>query len=169
MRSAPILLALGITLSCAVAPAAAMGFGKVGSPTLLGQRLDFSALVHLDGNEVLERNCVSAEVRSGENKLGDDQIRVSVQGGADPGERTVRVTTLRPIDEPIVTVDVTIGCTSRISRKFVTFLDPPMLNLARAGESDQRPAEPQRIESQVAPLVAIVEPPRAAARASAST
>ena len=168
MRRTPILCALGITLCCIVSPASAMGFGKVGSPTLLGQRLDFSARVRLEGDETLEHKCVSASVHAGENRLGDDQIRVSLQAGADAAERMVRVTTLHAVDEPVVTVDVTIGCTSRISRKFVTFLDPPMLNLARADAREPQAAEPQRIESQVAPLLAIVEPPRAAVRASTS-
>ncbi|HEX7438119.1 MAG TPA: hypothetical protein VF308_15545, partial [Caldimonas sp.] len=141
-----------------------MGFGKTSSPTLLGQTLDFSASVHLGPDEAFGRECVAAEVSSGDNKLGSDQIRVSVQTAADPNERTIRVTTLRLIDEPVVTVTLTVGCTSRVSRKFVTFLDPPLLNLAQAGETDARTAEPQRVESQVAPLVAMLRPPRSAAR-----
>ncbi|MEO7010572.1 MAG: hypothetical protein ABI156_15590, partial [Caldimonas sp.] len=168
MRRTPILYALGIALCWIGSPASAMGFGKVGSPTLLGQRLDFSARVRLEGDETLENKCVSASVHAGENRLGDDQIRVSLEAGAGPAERMVRVTTLHAIDEPVVTVDVTIGCTSRISRKFVTFLDPPMLNLARADAREPHVAEPQRIESQVAPLLAIVEPPRAGDRTSTS-
>ena len=170
MRRVLILLSIGATVCFAAPSVQALGFGKVGSPTLLGQPLDFSATVHLDADEALERRCVSAEVMSGENKLGADQIRVTLQAGADPGMRTVRVTTLRMIDEPVVTVNVTVGCTSSLSRKFVTFLDPPLVNLAGAAATDSvaQAAEPQRIESQVAPLVAMLRPARAATRPSVS-
>ena len=61
------------------------------------------------------------------------------------------------MDEPIVTVNVTVGCLSKVSRQFVVFLDPPLLRLAQSGAAETPALPPQRVDSQVAPLVAIVQ------------
>ncbi|HEX7438607.1 MAG TPA: hypothetical protein VF319_00795, partial [Caldimonas sp.] len=97
MRRVLILFSIGATLCFSAPSVQALGFGKTSSPTLLGQALDFYASVSLGADEALGRECVAAEVSSGDNKLGSDQIRVSVQTAADPNERTIRVTTLRLI------------------------------------------------------------------------
>lgn len=160
MRRALILSSICTTAWFGVGSAHALGFGTTTSPSLLGQRLDFSARVHLSSDESLLRECIKAAVFAGDYRLGADQVRVSLRPGNDPDERVVRVTTLRPIDEPVVTVDLTIGCSAQVSRKFVAFLDPPVLDLARSGAPEMRPAEPEpRFESQVSPLFAIASDP----------
>ena len=136
MRRFPIPFLLVLAVPFLPVSSSAIGFGKVASVASLGQPLDFTATVRLDGDESLERHCVFAEVDAGENRLGADQVRISVQRGAEPGERRVRVTTLRKIDEPVVGVNVTLGCASPVTRRFVAFLDPPSLRLARAGDAD---------------------------------
>ncbi len=157
MRRALTLVSIGAAVWLAVPTAQAIGFGRIGNPTLLGQPLDFSAIVRLDNDEALEHRCVSAEVLSGENRVGADQVRVELRRGTDASERIVRVTTRHMIDEPVVTVVVTVGCTSRVTRRFVAFLDPPVLNLARASEEPLRTDDPVRVDSQVAPLLALVQ------------
>jgi hypothetical protein len=118
--------------------------------------LNFAAAVRLESDEFLSRECVSAEVQSGDNKLQPGQIRTTLEGGADSGERSVRVTTSTLIDEPVVTVSVTIGCASRITRRFVVFVDPPLVDLAQAGSAPVTLA-PQRNDSQVSPILSIVQ------------
>ena len=132
-----------------------MGFGATHTPSLLGQPLDFAAQVRISADEELSRECVIAEVYAGEYRLGSDQIRVQVRAGRDANERAVRVRTVNALNEPIVTINLTVGCTARVSRQFVTFLDPPMLNLAQADESTSPAIEPStrvnaRVESQFA-------------------
>lgn len=168
MRRVLSVISIG-TLAWLTAPSAlAIGFGKVAHPTQLGQPLDFSAVVRLDADEVLERRCVFAEVLSGDNRIGADDVRIGLRPGADPAERIVRVTTLHKLDEPVVTVVVGIGCGSRVTRRFVAFLDPPLLRLAQAAEGVGRAAEPATEESQVAPLVALVEPARVERRVASA-
>lgn len=153
MRSTPILLAIAIaTVLCATTPAVhALGFGKIANATTLGQPLNFAARVHLDMNESVARECVAAEVFAGENRVPSDQVRVTLEPGQGAQQRNVRVTTRAPIVEPVVTVNVTIGCGSRLSREFVAFIDPPLLQPALAE------LPPQRVDSQIAPLLAIVQ------------
>ena len=136
MRAAPTLTAIGTALCFASTPVQAIGFGRISNTTQLGQQLNFSAGLRLDPDEVLTRECVSAEVQSGENKLAAGQVRVSLEDIPGSNERRVRVTTLSLIDEPVVTVSVTVGCNSSVTRKFVAFVDPPLINMAQAAPAE---------------------------------
>ncbi len=163
MRSAQSLTAIGVALGIFALPAGAVGFGKVTNTTLIGQALNFAASLRLDADESLARECVGAEVQSGDNRLLPSQIRVTLEGSGDSSERSVRVTTLTPIDEPVVTVSVTVGCAAKVTRKFVAFVDPPLINSAQTAAFETLP--PQRIDSQVAPVVTMVQGERPTATA----
>ena len=146
MRAVSILtatLAIGTAL-CLATSAHAVGFGRVSNSTQLGQPLNFSAGVRLDPDEVLPRECVSAEVQSGDNKLQPQQVRVTLEGGADAAGRSVRITTTTLIDEPVVTVSVTLGCNAKVTRRFVAFIDPPLVNAAQTAPVETLP--PQRLD-----------------------
>jgi uncharacterized coiled-coil protein SlyX len=156
MRSAAISLTLGTLLLAAVGNAQALGFGRVVNVSTLGQPLNFAATVRLENDETLARECVSAEVISGEAKLPAAALRITLEPGADVRERQVRITTLTPIDEPVVTVNVTAGCIPSLSRSFVTLIDPPLVNLAQGGAAPAT-LPPQRIESPSAPAVAVAQ------------
>ena len=156
MHAALTVIAIGSALLFAGGTAQALGFGRVSNGTQLGQALNFAATVHLEADETLARECVSAEVFSGDNKLASGLIRVTLEGAPDATERSVRITSSALIDEPIMTVSVTLGCTAKVTRKFVSFIDPPGVNLALGAAADAAALGPQRVDSQVAPLLAIV-------------
>jgi len=167
MRRALILSSICATAWCTTSPVKAMGFGTTHNPSLLGQPLDFAAQVRISADEELSRECVVAEVYAGENRLGSDQIRVQVRPGRDANERAVRVRTVSALNEPVVTINLTVGCTSKMSRQFVAFLDPPMLNLARADEGTPTAVETAtradaRVETQFAMAVQPAVEPSAA-------
>lgn len=167
MRAASTLTAIGAALLLAGTSAHGMGFGRVVNATQLGQHLNFGAALRLAPDESLDRECISAEVQSGDNKLAPGQVRATIEGYGD--ERTVRVTTTTIIDEPVVTVSVTVGCTSKVTRKFVAFIDPPLINLPDSSSTQAAaPLPAQRNDSQVAPLVTLVEGERPAPSASTS-
>ena len=155
MRAAIHLTAIGAALWVMGSSAGAVGFGPISNATQLGQPLNFAAAVRLEADETLPRECVSAEVMSGDNKLLPGQVRVTLEGAADSPERSVRVTTSALIDEPVVTVSVTLGCAAKVTRRFVAFIDPPLINLAQAAPLETLPA--QRNDSQLAPLVRLVQ------------
>ena len=157
MRRVLTPLAIGSLLWMAASTAQALGFGRISNTTLLGQPLNFTATVRLEADESLTRECVSAEVQSGDNPVAAGQVRVALDAGADANERIVRVTTGSLIDEPVVTVTVTLGCASRTSRKFVAFVDPPIINLAQAAPPEPAEPAPQRVEAPVPPVVAVVQ------------
>ena len=153
MRRASLTFTFGAALTLlGSTDVIAMGFGRTTTATTLGQPLDFSAIVALDAEESLARECVFAEVEIGDAKVARDNVRATLESVAGNGERRVRVTTRTVVDEPIVTVNVIVGCNSQISRRFVSFVDPPSVNLASAQPS----LPPQQLGNQVGPLLDIV-------------
>ena len=166
MRSAPLILSLGAAVLVLVAPAAhAIGFGRTITATTLGQPLDFFATIALEPDESISRECVSAEVQVGDSRLPAPAVRVTLEPQGDGSGRRVRITTTTPIDEPVVTVEVTLGCNSRISRRFVTFIDPPSMRLAESGA--QLEPQQQMRDSQAAPILEAARNGSKAARAGA--
>ena len=163
MRAALTVIAIGSALLLAGGTAQALGFGQASNGTQLGQALNFAATVHLEADETLARECVSAEVFSGDSKLASGLIRVTLEAAPDSTERSVHVTSNALIDEPIMTVSVTLGCTAKVTRKFVSFIDPPGVNLALPTAVDAAALGPQRMDSQVAPLLASAQPAQAVA------
>ncbi|HWI10169.1 MAG TPA: hypothetical protein VNU48_02460 [Burkholderiaceae bacterium] len=149
MRAVSTLLVTGTALWIAAMPAHAVGFGRVVNATQLGQPLDFLAAIRLDADEQLAPECVFAEVQSGENRLAPSLVRVSLEGPVDSNNRGVRVTTGTFIDEPVVTVSVTLGCVAKITRRFVAFVDPPLINAPQTAAAEASPAPP-RVEAAVA-------------------
>ena len=130
----------------------ALGFGPSNTQTALGQHLNFVASVVLDRDETVSRDCVYADVYAGDAKIAPRNVRAVLEGTRDPTQRIVRVTTAVVIDEPIVTIEVSVGCGSRLSHRFVTFIDPPSLQLAEAGTSETVSLPSPVIDSQTASL-----------------
>jgi pilus assembly protein FimV len=158
MRRASIHHAIGSMLWVAVSAAEAIGFGRVSNTTSLGQPLNFEATVRLATDETLTPECVAAEVFSGDNKLVQPLVRVQLDSGADGAERKVRVRTTTVIDEPVVTVLLTLGCDNKTTRKFVAFIDPPALGLAQAGTVGEPPAAPAAVEPSPAAVASGIRP-----------
>ena len=132
MRNAISLLIVCHGLSLAPSAAFALGFGRVDSATVLGQRLNFSAQLSVEPQDALTEACVSAEVSVGDSRVPAEQVRISLAGPGSATQKTLRITTSVAIDEPVVGVNVTIGCVARISRSFVVFADPPAIERAPA-------------------------------------
>jgi pilus assembly protein FimV len=172
MRAAATLILFCAALAALAANA--LGFGRVSNTSLLGQPLNFTATLNLDANETLARECVAAEVFSGDNQLQPGQIRVTLEGNANARQRSVRVTSTRLIDEPVLTVAVTLGCTAKVTRRFVAFVNPPIINLARAlptaeGAALSAGAAPASRQANARPVASAVQPvmaPRAALKAA---
>src|SRR5688500_3709646 len=117
-RTVPILFALAVL----AVDATAVGLGPAPQSALLGQRLDVSIPLRLEPGESVADECVGADVMAGDSRVASAQVRARVDGTSTAP--VVRVTTLSAIDEPVVSVDITVGCPPRLSRRFVLFADP---------------------------------------------
>lgn len=140
--------------------AMALGFGRSNNSSHLGQSLDFSVLLRFDVDEFVSSECVVAEVYSGDDRVLPSNVRVAIDAPLPSGERMLHVSTGPIIEEPVVTVNLSVGCPARLTRKFVAFVDPPALNLAQAAPLvTAAPAIEPGAAPASAPDVAIAPPP----------
>lgn len=129
----------------------ALGFGQAGSQAVLGLPLDFAVAVRVEPDEQADAECLRAEVRFGDVQLGTSQVRVQWDPASAGPQRTARVTTLAPVNEPIITVDLTVGCKARLSRQFVAFADPPTVRTPPETQAPTSAAGAQPPSSHRAP------------------
>lgn len=115
---------LAASLVAAVGPAAAVGLGRPVTASSLGQSLNLIVPLRLDADEPLAPDCVSAEVLVGDSRLPAPLVRVAFENASDGSPRALRVITLQPVDEPVVVVNLAVGCPARLTRQFVAFIDP---------------------------------------------
>jgi pilus assembly protein FimV len=112
-----------------------LGLGRANSHAILGDDLSLTVPVRLEAGERLDDECLAADVFFGDDKVAPERVRAKLQTDAK-GATEIRVTTLTPINEPVVTVYVVAGCQSRITRKIVALADPPGMQMASTvGES----------------------------------
>ena len=142
MQRTILSIALGLIFNISSPSAWALNLGKGALGSTLGQALNFSVNVNAEPEEGITPDCVSAEVYSGENKLPSGAVRISNDGAAGTTQFTVRVSTSAAIDEPVVTVAVALGCPTRVTRRFVLFVDPPITTINAEALADEgfRPA-----------------------------
>ncbi len=107
--------------------AMALGFGAVHNPTRLGQPLEFSVAVRLDEGETLEPECVTAEVSSGDQRLLASDVHARLLKGSSDRDMRISVVTSVRLREPVMTLQISAGCATRVVRRFVNLLDPAPL------------------------------------------
>jgi pilus assembly protein FimV len=152
-------------LLCATPAVNAAGFAGHSSGATLGKALDFSVQVRLDpGAEPLTPECVSAEVTTGDLRLQPNQVRTVIESQSADLAR-LRVQTTQSIDEPVIGVNLSVGCSARLSRRFVILADPP-------GLGPQQPAQGSglAVAAPAEPLLAAAVPAASSAiQATAAT
>ena len=119
-------LAASALLVLAAQPSMAVGFGRVVNTTTLGQPLDITVPVSADPTEQITAECVAAEVMVGDSPLPSPAVQLRLDPSPDSGVQWLRIHSPVRIAEPVVTVTVSAGCASRVSRQFVVFVDPPL-------------------------------------------
>jgi pilus assembly protein FimV len=158
-RTASPSLLIGALLMTVAVGAHALGFGRSDGQHLLGQPLTFRIPLNLDADESIGAECAAAEVLAGDQRVPADSVRATIVAGNEPGERVLRITTRASIDEPVVTVTAAVGCPTRLSRRFVLFLDPPTVQIAEPAREAPAPAP----AAAAAPAASAPEPAAAAA------
>jgi hypothetical protein len=138
----------------------ALGLGKVVSATTLGQPLSFLIGLRLDAGETIEARCIKAEVSLGDRELPDALVRARVETASSGGERRVRVTTTVSVDEPVVSINLHLGCPPSLSRNFMVFADPPARGATVSGDEPPPDAgwSTDRSESAVGAVLSTLAP-----------
>ncbi|WP_460534881.1 type IV pilus assembly protein FimV, partial [Giesbergeria giesbergeri] len=123
MKLRPPLLALSAALFTSGAGALSLG-GALGN-VVLGRPLDIRFQIHADAAAAEGRLCLSAEVLQGEAGMGASLSTVTLQPAQRGKPLLARVQTNAPISEPVVTVQLSVGCTGVVRRSYTLLADLP--------------------------------------------
>ena len=135
MKKTVRVAALALALTSFVQGAAALGFGRLPASATIGQPLDLAVPVRLEAGEALAPDCVGAQVSFADTPQQPGTTTARLDPAApDATERILRVRTTTRVDEPIVSVELSLGCGSRITRTFILFADPPLVTAAAPAE-----------------------------------
>ncbi len=149
----------GMALLCAAGAAYGLGFGHANSRAILGDTLKVSVPLHLEPGEDVPNECVAADVYFGDDKVSPKAIFTEVLGG-EGRDRVLYVSSSIAISEPVVTIYVAAGCKSRITRKIVTFPDPPSASVPLVSEAAPVNVA-DTIQAATLPATRTVSPPGA--------
>ena len=133
MKNTVRAAALGLALSAIVPEAGAIGIGRLPTSATIGLTLDLAIPLRLEPGESLTPDCLAATVSYADNvqQPGTTSLRLE-PARPDATDRTLRLSTTTRVNEPVVTVELTLGCGSRVSRQFTLFADPPVVTAAAA-------------------------------------
>src|SRR5262245_32237742 len=141
MNARSIILVASLALVASM-PAHSLSVVRAPSNVVLGAPLNFPISVQLASDESINSTCVTAEVHQGDQRMAPSAVRMAIEGSGSE-ERVVRVYSTVAIEEPVVTITLTLGCAIRLERRVTVFADPPLVTVAAAPEQ----AEPPRAEA----------------------
>ena len=126
----------------------AASLGRHTGAALIGRPLDISVQAVMDVQEDIANLCLDADVFYADNRLDKSRVRVTAEKASNgPVDTVIRIRAAVPVNEPVVTIYVRVGCQQRIERRYVTLADMPSEAVA-----DRNAAEFGRPPGQVFPL-----------------
>lgn len=135
--------------------ASALTIGRPEGAVWIGKPLDLRVPVQLEGSGGA---CPSVGVKLGDATLSDRDFGTTVEPGRSPDAPWLRIRTTRPIDEPVVTVNVRVGCGATMVREFALLADPPPVSAIDADRAERA------LGASLPPMGA--QPPRSGARST---
>ena len=114
---------LGLALLFAALESQALTLGRLRGAAIIGQGLDVSVQVQTDTDESLSALCLEAEVFHADSRQDPSRVRVSFDPAPAGQPSTVRIRSSVAIDEPVVTVYLSAGCSQKTTRRYVMLAD----------------------------------------------
>lgn len=139
---------MGVVLTGACMGSTALTIGPVRQSVWLEQRLDIAVPIQLDAPAPADAWCASADVYFGDSLVDRAHVQVLPENAAAPEGARLRITTTTVVNEPVVTVELQVGCTPRVMRRFVLLPDIPVRPDAPA---QPEPPTPSVATAPVAP------------------
>ena len=91
----------------------------------LGRRLDVSAVAQLSAGQATATLCATAEVFHADTKVDGSRVRVLTEPTGRADEVNLRIVSTAAVDEPVVTIQLRVGCESETVRRYVLLPDAP--------------------------------------------
>jgi hypothetical protein len=128
---------LGVLLLLNALQCNALGLGRAQGVVWIGQPLDVTVRVRLEGPEDSATLCPEADVFEGDRRVDPGRVRATVEPGPDPREPLVRIRSSSLVEEPVVTVFLNAGCSNKSTRRYVLLAEPQPVDLPSV--SDRTP------------------------------
>ena len=109
-------------LACIALDATALTLGRVRGAALLGQPLKLSVAIEPSADEDAASACLNARVFYGDIQQPPNQVTVNLAQGANQSY-TALIYARAEVSEPVVTVELNVGCGPKTSRRYVLFAD----------------------------------------------
>nr|WP_326528385.1 hypothetical protein [Rhodoferax sp.] len=119
-----VKVASGVALLGIAMGSFALTLGRAQDVAWIGKPLDVRFQVQPDGDGDLQPDCLAAEVLYGDTPLDPARIAVTAKTATGAGHN-LRVATTLPINEPVVTVLLRVGCQQKLSKRYTFFAEPP--------------------------------------------
>ena len=118
------VLALLIVMLFAADSSMAMSLGRYRGTALVGRPLDISVQAVLGTQDDPAALCIEADAFYADNKLDRSQVRVSTEKAlSNPLDTLIRIRSSVLVDEPVVTLNVRVGCQQKTERRYVILAD----------------------------------------------
>lgn len=121
LRNSLIVVILGLLAEAAEALSLGAPQGKV----WLGQPIDLGFEVQLDPGMSVDALCPQARLVSGDAAVPAGRVQVSVRPGDTERNPVLRVQSSHLADEPVLTAQVSVHCTGRVTREYTFLADLP--------------------------------------------
>lgn len=103
----------------AASQVSALSLGNSQGNVQLGSPMDLVFQLKPDAGHTAEASCVAADILMGDVPLAHGDFTLVPQGNS------VRVQTTIPVNEPLLTVKLSAGCSATMTRSYTFFADPP--------------------------------------------
>lgn len=124
MTNNRLLHGLGLlALLGATSTGLALTIGRQQGQAVLGRPLEVQVPVGLDPGMDPAQLCPEAEVFYGATRLPSRMVDVQVTGSGEVARVQLRV--IPPLDEPFASVQLRVGCSQKLSRRFVLLAEDP--------------------------------------------
>lgn len=121
LRNSLIVFILGLVAEASEALSLGAPQGRV----WLGQPIDLGFEVQLDPGMSVDALCPQARLVSGDMAVPAGHVQVSVRQGEVASNPVLRVQSSHLADEPVLTAQVSVHCTGRVTREYTFLADLP--------------------------------------------
>ena len=122
VKKSPLVLFWLLLL--AATSSSAVSLGRHRGAALIGRPLDISVQAVFDAQEDPAGLCLDADVFYGDSKLGKSRVRVTTEKiSSSAPESVIHIRSSVPVDEPVVTLYLRVGCQQKAEKRYVVLAD----------------------------------------------
>lgn len=115
--------AIGAALLVAAGHSAALSLGGTQGNAIIGRPLDLLVRTSVESAEAAAGLCLEAELLYGDNRVQASAVTVALNKLGADGTGTLRVRSTQPVNEPVVTLVLKAGCSTRYTRSYALLAD----------------------------------------------